>query len=159
VSGLRSRLEARRAIPVEAYLRLAFVNGGRARPAVDCFGLYRLVLGEQLGIWLDEFGTIDTPLAAARAIAAGTSGPGWNRVAIGTERAFDMVMMRGLVGTGRTARSLPLHVGCVLEPGRMLDIEATTGVMVREYRDTARFSALPTVLNRVLGIVRPVEIS
>jgi len=137
------------------YLRLGFLMGGRARPAVDCYGLYRLIVGERLGVWIDEFGGVETPYAIARTMASGGTRPGWLTVAAGDERPFDMVMMRGVVGEGRAARSAPLHVGCVIEPGRMIDIEETTGVMVRAYRDTARFSALPTVVNRVTGLFRP----
>lgn len=137
------------------YLRLGFQMGGRERPAVDCWGLYRLIIGEQLGQWLEEYGGIDRPVGIARTMAGETAGAAWVPVRLGDERAFDMVMMRGAVGAGRAARPAPLHVGCVIEPGRMIDIEETTGVMIRAYRDTASVSALPTVAQRVTGIFRP----
>lgn len=135
-----------------------FLLGGRQRPAVDCYGLYRLIVGEQLGIWLDEFGGVESRFSIARTMAVADD-LGWVPVQAGDERPFDLVMMRGVVGEGRAARSAPLHVGCVIEPGRMIDIEETTGVMVRAYRNTERFSAMPTVLNRVTGLFRPVALS
>jgi cell wall-associated NlpC family hydrolase len=136
------------------YLRLGFLMGGRERPAVDCWGLYRLIVGERLGTWLDEFGGVESPIAIARTMAT-TDGPNWVRLQPGEDRPFDLVMMRGVVGEGRAARSAGLHVGCVIEPGKMIDIEETTGVMIRAYRNTSRFSAMPTVINRVTGLFRP----
>ena len=64
-------------------------------------------------------------------------------------------MMKGMLGAGRETITAPMHVGCVVEPGLMIDIEATTGVMVRSYRDTVRRRALPTVAQRVTGLFRP----
>lgn len=140
------------------YMRLAFQMGGRERPAVDCWGLYRLIVGERLGVWLDEFGGVDKPLSIARTMLL-TQGPQWAPVTPGEERPFDLVMMRGTVGEGRSARSAGLHVGCVIEPGKMIDIEERTNVMVRAYRNTPHFVAHPTVVNRVTGIFRSVALA
>lgn len=139
----------------EDYLRLAFLMGGRARPAVDCWGLYRLIVGERTGHWLDEYDGVDRPVGIARTMATETAGGAWLPVLPGHEQCFDMVMMRGSVGVGRAARPAPMHVGCVIEPGRMIDIEETTGVMIRAFRNTAHVAALPTVVARVTGIFRP----
>ena len=43
----------------------------------------------------------------------------------------------------------------VIEPGRMIDIEATNGVLVRNFRSTSRLRAALEVANRVRGIFRP----
>lgn len=142
-------------ITLDQYWGLNFRMGGRARPAVDCYGLYRLIVGEHLGVWLDEFGGVEDYRTIARTISSGTSGPGWIRLEPGAERPLDMVMLSGIVGRGRDARSLPLHVGCVVEPGLMLDIEETKGVMRRAYRTTPTVSADPSVVNRVIAVLRP----
>ena len=137
-----------RMIPVRDYIRLRFAIGGRERPAVDCWGLYRLIVGELRGVWLADYEGVESGLAIARTLRReeGT----WIRVATGAERPLDLVLMNGMA-----ERGAPQHVGCVLEPGRMIDIEETTGVMVRAFRDTERFRALPTVRHRVLGVFRP----
>jgi hypothetical protein len=138
------------------YLRLRFKMGGRIRPEVDCWGLYRLIVGERKGIWLDEFGGNESRYAIARTMATEVPGSEWLPVTSGKEREFDMVMMRGLVGEGRGTVAAALHVGCVAEPGILIDIEETNGVMVRAFRgDKAR----PEMRNRVLGIYRPAAVA
>lgn len=146
-------------IRVDDYLRLGFALGGRERPAVDCWGLYRLIVGESTGIWLEAYAGVEAHRDIARQVRRDTAGPGWLQVAPGTEREMDMVVMTGLVGRGRATVAAPLHVGCVIDEGGMIDIEETTGVMVRPFRGTVRRAALPTVVNRVVGIVRPVALA
>lgn len=142
-------------IAVENYLRLGFQTGGRARPAVDCWGLYRLIVGEITGCWLSEFEGHDEPMRIARTAAREAGAPSWVRVPPGEERALDAVLMTRLAGAGRGTLMAPIHVGCVVEPGRMIDIEATGGVKVRVFRTTTRLRAAPDVANRVRGIFRP----
>lgn len=142
-------------IPVERYLRLSFAKGGRERPAVDCWGLYRLIVGELRGIWLAEFEGHEEPMAIARTAEQEASGGSWLKIAPGDERAFDAVLMTGLLGEGRGTLSAPIHVGCVIEPGRLIDIEETGGVKVRAFRSTSTMRARPEVANRVVGIFRP----
>jgi len=142
-------------IALESYLRLGFQKGGRARPAVDCWGLYRLIVGEITGLWLSEFAGHEEPMRIARTAAREADAPSWVRVAPGDERGLDAVLMTGLAGEGRGTLMAPIHVGCVLEPGRMIDIEETGGVKVRVFRTTTRLRATPDVANRVRGIFRP----
>lgn len=136
------------------YLRLRFRKSGRVRPEVDCWGLYRLIVGERTGLWLDEFGGNESAYSIARVMAREVPGSGWDEIAPGEERTLDMVMMRGLVGQGRATISAALHVGCVVEPGLLIDIEETSGVKVRAFRDTASRASAPSLRNRVLGIYR-----
>lgn len=142
-------------INVEDYLRLRFARGGRDRPSVDCWGLYRLIVGEMAGVWLAEFEGHEEPLRIARTAQREASDGGWIAVQPGDERAFDAVLMTGLLGEGRGTMSAPIHVACVIEPGRMIDIEETGGVMVRVFRNTMKLRAKPEVANRVQGIYRP----
>lgn len=53
-------------IRIQNYLRLKYREGGRERPLVDCWGLYRLIVGEERGIWLAEFAGQEVPLSIAR---------------------------------------------------------------------------------------------
>lgn len=142
-------------IPVENYLRLGFLKSGRERPAVDCWGLYRLIVGEQRGIWLSEFEGHEDPLRIARTASREAGGRSWVAVPPGDERPLDAVLMTGLLGEGRGTMMAPIHVGCVLEAGRMIDIEEIGGVTVRTFRSTTKLRAAPEVANRVRGIFRP----
>ena len=142
-------------IPVEPYLRLSFAKGGRQPPAVDCWGLYRLIVGEKLGIWLAEFEGHEEPRRIARTASIEAASSSWMQVPAGEERSLDAVLMTGLLGEGRGTVAAPIHVGCVLEPGRMIDIEEVGGVRVRTFRTTTTSRARPEVANRVRGIFRP----
>jgi cell wall-associated NlpC family hydrolase len=143
-------------IQIERYLSLGFAKGGRERPLVDCWGLYRLIVGEQLGVWLEDYAGTEELRAAARVAKSEASNwRSWVPVPAGEERPLDLVLLTGLITAAGTVHAAPVHVGCVLEPGRMIDIEETTGVMVRAYRSTSRVRASASVANRVRGIFRP----
>ena len=142
-------------IQVDNYLRLTYLAAGRNRPAVDCWGLYRLIVGEVFGAWLGEFSGLEEPLAIAHATKREAEGPDWLPVTPGAERAGDAVLMTGLLGVGRAMRAAPIHIGCVTEPGRLIDIEELGGVRVRAFRTTTRVRAAGEVANRVRGIFRP----
>lgn len=146
-------------IAVERYLRLGFAKGGRERPLVDCWGLYRLIVGESRGHWLGEFSGTVAPRTIARTARREAAQGEWLEIRPGQERPFDAVLMAGLIGEGAVVHSAPIHVGCVIEPGRLIDIEEGTGVMVRAYRNTSRFRASPAVANRVRGIFRPLVLA
>lgn len=141
-------------VDCRAYLRLPYRDHGRDRAGVDCWGLVRLIVRDVTGIDLGEHGDVDGPVSIARRLRAEEIGGAWTPVAIGVERPLDLVLMTGMIGAGRDVRLAPLHVGLVTAPGEMIDIEATTGVMVRAWRDTDRRPCLPTLRHRVLGVHR-----
>lgn len=142
-------------INVEDYLRLRFASGGRERPAVDCWGLYRLIVGEVRGNWLAEFEGHEDPLRIARTTQREAADGGWVNVSAGEEQPFDAVLMTGLLGDGRATMSAVIHIGCVVGLGKMIDIEEVGGVKVRAFRTTTKLRARPEVANRVRGIYRP----
>jgi len=146
-------------IAAASYLRLAFLRGGRERPAVDCWGLYRLIVGEARGIWLAEFAGHEDPLRIARTATREATAGGWVRVEPGEERPLDAVLMTGLLGEGRATIAAPIHVGCVIEAGKLIDIEEVGGVRVRMFRSTAKARAAAELANRVRGIFRPVVLA
>ena len=147
-------------IDARRWLRIPFLAGGRD-PSVglDCWGLYRAIVAEVGGVVLDEHGDVVAHPPIARRLAAERRASHWREVEAGAERPLDLVLMTGLIadGEGRT-HAAPLHVGCVIEPGLMIDTEETTGVMVRAFRDTSRRRVLPTVAPRVLGLYRHVAL-
>ncbi len=141
-------------ISVENYLRLGFQSGGRARPLVDCWGLYRLIVGEVRGIWLAEFDGVEAPNLIARTARREATSSTWMPVLPGAEQPLDAVLMSGLLGEGRDTVRAPIHIGCVIGPGRLIHIDEG-GVKVQAFRNTSTMRATPEVANRTRGIFRP----
>jgi probable lipoprotein NlpC len=125
---------------VRDYIGLPFLGHGRDRAGVDCYGLYRLVLSEQLGIQLPEYLSYDsiTDRAGIAATVADAQEALWQEV--NAPRLYDLVLLR-LYG-------LPLHVGLYLGLGRMLHIEERICAAV-ERLDS------PVWARRILGYWRP----
>lgn len=148
------------AVDPRAYLACRFVRGGRDRATgLDCWGLYRLIVRDAAGIDLGDHGEVVTPARIARTLGAARHDATWRRISPDDERPLDLVLMTGLVRRDDGGlRCAPLHVGCVIEPGLMIDIEETTGVMVRPFRSTPRRAVLPTVAPRVLGVWRHIAL-
>lgn len=116
-------------VPIWAghYIGLPFRDHGRDRSGLDCWGLVRLVMGEQSGIALPSFATEYKHTSDADAIGGivdRESGK-WQRVAAGQERCGDVVVLR-LFGR-------PLHVGIVLGDGAMLHIETGINSAIERY--------------------------
>lgn len=142
-------------IDTRAWLSTRFVLGGRDRATgLDCWGLYRAIVREVAGIDLGEHGQVRDYASIAREFTSAASGALWRQIDPADDRPTDLVLMTGLMRADGRLHQAPLHVGCVVEPGLEIDIEETTGVMVRPYRDTLRRPALPTIRPRVLGVYR-----
>lgn len=108
------------------YIGLPFVDKGRDRAGLDCWGLVRLVFAEKRGITLPDFSDISAYDArrVAGAIAAECETPSWLPVMRGAEQEFDVVVMRGpIFATDGRAYGLPRHVGVVTDDRRVLHIE------------------------------------
>lgn len=120
-----------------------------------CWVLYRQIVGTVSGWWPPEHAGVEEKLAIARRMRREQGSPLWRPVEIGEERPLDLVLMRGQAGHGRDARLVPMHVGCVVRPGLMLDAEKRSGVMLRAYRSTSTFSAHPKVKVRFIRLYRP----
>jgi cell wall-associated NlpC family hydrolase len=99
------------------YVGLAYRRGGRERPAVDCWGLVRLVYREQLGIELDPHAT-DPDLG--RAIVAERSA--WAAVPPASAKPGDVVLVK--------RPGQPFHVGVLLAGRRLLHADEPFGVAV-----------------------------
>lgn len=103
------------------YVGIPFVDGGRTIDGCDCWGLFRMVYAERLGIHLPSYGdTSANDLAAVtEAMAAGVAASErWHEVAV--PRELDGVLMRSY-----GARE-PGHVGIVIGAAQLLHVEYKT---------------------------------
>ncbi|WP_424360259.1 C40 family peptidase [Methylocystis parvus] len=103
------------------FVGLPFLDGGRSRAGVDCWGLICLAYAEHLGVALNPLAgryasTQESQEIAALAVGESEAGP-WRRIEPSQAREFDVLLFR--------AYALPTHVGLVCGPRLML--HATSG--------------------------------
>lgn len=127
------------------YVGLPFLDGGRDRAGVDCWGLVALVYAERLEIRLPDFSAIRaTDLrSVARAIVAGIDGEDWLPVIRGAEQEFDVVVMRGHAG----GVGIPAHVGIVAPYGTVLHVEKNIDAVAPKLTSHS-------VKDRIVGVYR-----
>jgi len=127
----------------ERYIGIPYVESGRDRAGLDCWGLLVLIWREQYGVDLPAY---DGPTWHRGADAA-TIGRALQRdldrydeIAAGCEREGDGIILR--------LRGEPLHVGLVVASGWMIHTHETAAVCLESYRGLAWS-------RRVLGFWRP----
>lgn len=126
------------------YVGLPFLEGGRDRAGIDCWGILRLVYAERFGVDLPSFTGAYT-LADKQAttdLMAGHMGP-WREVKDGSEKIGDGLLM--------AARRSPSHIGIVVGNGRVLHIESRAGSVIEEYRASR-------LRRRLLGFYRHINL-
>jgi cell wall-associated NlpC family hydrolase len=99
------------AIPTVPYVGLPFLEGGRTRGGLDCWGLLRLVYDEQLLLKLPMFGELavrpgDPASADAVQAQIEASAADWIEVSPGEEEPYDALLLPVI---GR-----PTHVALVV---------------------------------------------
>lgn len=124
------------------YLHLPFVEKGRDERGVDCWGLVRIIYRQQLGIhlpsYLECYETTNDRDDLAKVIKAESSAK-WLNPKRGEERPFDVIILN--------MRGLPMHVGIVTVPGRMIHCAKDINTTHERY-DSMRWS------NKVKGFSR-----
>lgn len=127
------------------YVGLPFVDGGRDRAGVDCWGLVRLVYAERLELLLPDFAEVRALdlRAVARAIVGSIDGNAWVPVIRGAEQEFDVVVMRGHAG----GIGIPAHVGVVAPFGTVLHVEKGIDAVAPRLNSH-------TVKDRIVGVYR-----
>lgn len=108
------------------YIGIPFEPYGRNRRGIDCWGLYRLVLREQVGVELPAFDTVNAndgdEIADVMRIEA--TGDEWQPIELADAYNFDCVLMRAFYSNKRQGlEAAPTHVGCFVFPWRVLHIE------------------------------------
>ncbi len=115
------------------YVGLPYVDGGRDRFGVDCWGLVYLAFPAEAGIAVPSYGEIAATelVAIAREIRSAKENGTW-LPAIGAPRDFDLVLMAGdrVRDPERTQETrVDLHIGlCAMISGeqRILHVERKT---------------------------------
>ena len=132
------------------YYGIPFLDRGLTRDGCDCWGLARLIILEQTGIKLPAYPELEpgASLAKLRKITVETSGPEWIEIAPGSERAFDVALMKGIVLHDGKRHQRPIHIGCVVTPGTLIHIEIGNEVTVVDYRSH------PRMKHRISGFYR-----
>jgi cell wall-associated NlpC family hydrolase len=111
------------------YVGIPFRELGRDFDGCDCWGLARLVSFHQFGRKLpsyvgeydstcDSTGIAETIRREARAF--------WTQIPAGSEAAGDIPLIRML--------GVPMHVGIVVCPGKMLHVERGVDAVIEDYR-------------------------
>lgn len=127
---------------VSGYLGLPYLDKGRTRAGVDCWGIAFLVYAEQLGIELpsyaDRYANAAERAEISAIVAEAAASPTWSPVE--RVRAFDIAVFK----LGRDAS----HVGIVVERGQMLQVVEPGDTSHVEAYDGQRWR------HRLLGIFR-----
>lgn len=113
-----------------SYIGLPWLDRGRTREGVDCWGLIRLPFMDVHGIELPSYLELYATAQESAEIAAAMdrrNAPPWLPVITGQEQSFD-------VGVFRKGQ-FECHVGLVVEPGLMLHIETDGQSHVARYRE------------------------
>lgn len=111
-----------------AYADIPFVERGRDRDGVDCWGLVRLILREQFGIGCDSYDDEYISTCEKEHLAEITErerGKWWS-VTAEDVRCGDVVLL-ALAG-------YPCHVGIVVGDGMMLNARSGVGVALESYK-------------------------
>lgn len=121
-------------VPIWAghYIGLPFMDHGRDRQGLDCWGLVRLVQAERFARSLPSFSRdYDRTTNVARISALiERECTHWKRVALNSAALGDVIVMR--------VRGAPMHVGLVLGDSQMLHIEFGIDSVIEKY-DGARW--------------------
>ena len=123
-----------------AYVGLPFLDQGRNREGVDCFGLVRLVLAEQFSVELpsytERYASATERDEVAALLLVGVDESGWYPVS--AMRAGDGLVLR--------IRDQPWHVGLVLDAEHFLHILDDGGL--------SRIERIDHWVPRILGVYR-----
>ncbi|MGE0699041.1 MAG: C40 family peptidase [Hyphomicrobiaceae bacterium] len=114
---------------VQRYRNIPYLEGGRTRAGLDCWGLVTLVWREEMGVALPSHdGLFWAKGCDMKALGAqiDTFRGDYDPVPAGEEQPLDGVLLR-LSGQ-------PIHIGLVVCPGWMLHIARGIDTTIEEYR-------------------------
>lgn len=112
---------------VNKYIKIPFVEHGRAEEGCDCWGLVKIIYEKELGIklpsLLDYKDTKDR--FSISALVEAEKNIQWDQINEGQEKEFDVLIFRIL--------NVPTHVGLVYKKDTMIHCEKGKGTYLTEY--------------------------
>ena len=135
------------------YMGIPFKERGLTRDGADCWGLVRMIMLEQKGIELPDYGEIapNASMDKVEEIEAAIQGTTWTQIPTGQEKKLDCVLMKGIIKVDGKTHSRPIHIGVVVKPGTLIHLEIEGEVTIVDYRNHHR------IKNRVVGFYRAGE--
>ncbi len=127
------------------YIGLPFKDLGRSRSGIDCYGLVRLVIEEQLGISLPLYDGLAGPTAYGKTLAEAPAELGAKEVALNDVQPFDVAVILTEVRKGLSWELSPVHMGIFINKWAMLHIGADF---------TSKVDSLPNPLIRIQKVYR-----
>jgi len=116
---------------VTKYLSIPFSNVGCEFDGCNCWGLIKLMYETEKGIRLIAYhGTSAADVSETnKSIEQDGASPPWqNIIDIGKERAFDVVVMRGILTLDGKSISVPVHIGIIITPGIVMHIQEGSNI-------------------------------
>lgn len=110
---------------VQSYLGIPFLEKGRTRAGLDCYGLVRLVYQEQRGLELPSYAegyATTTDADEITALYRGEVASQWQERPLADAQCFDVAVLR-ILGE-------PIHFALVLDPPYFLHVFRETDVSV-----------------------------
>ena len=128
------------------YIGLPFKERGRDMTGLDCWGLVRLVLHEQLDIQVPSYAHYYVSSTSEKQIGplVRRESLNWKRVAVENSACGDVLILR--------MRGQPMHAALVLDHQYMLHIERGINSVLERY-DSMRWR------NRIVGVFRHQEMN
>lgn len=126
---------------LSSYIGIPWKERGRDAAGLDCWGLVRLVMQEQLGISLSPWSTIgpDDAERIETILADQSTTETWVAIPVGAERTADVALMSRPYrrNDGRMAFA-DAHVGLVVAPGFLLHVDQGTKTSrIEKYNGTS----------------------
>lgn len=142
---------------VSQYIGIAWKDGGRDAGGLDCWGLVRLVMMEQIGITLEPWSTVvpDDACQIETILMKQSKQEVWEKVPVGSERLADVALMSRPYrrNDGRMGFA-DAHVGLVVAPGFLLHIDQGT-----ETSRIEKYSGTAAMWRRIAGFWRHHELA
>lgn len=110
------------------YIGLPFEEHGRTISGLDCWGLVRLVFGEQYNICLPSYAQAYDSTNNEKELGPliRKESSKWRRIKKGQEQLGDVIVMR--------IRGEPMHVGLVLGDHTMLHVQRNINSCIEKYK-------------------------
>jgi len=115
----------------DKYINVPFKSGGRSIDAADCWGLIRIILFQECGIDLPDYGEISTEdlKRIAQTMTVRKDDELWQDIKLGEQKAFDVVVMR------RSGSRMVCHVGIMINDKQLIHVEKGTDSAIVSIND------------------------